>query len=255
MNIADELSIQLYSLRDYGDFERQLATLAEIGFKRVELIGGHLQNASDTRAKLDAHGMTAPTGHISMADLQDRIDWVIEQAKTIGLVELYMPAVPDNQRVAPADAWRKIGVDLGNLAQKMHDAGLNLGYHNHDWELKAYEDGTTPLQHLFEGAEGSPLTFEVDAAWLVRGNADPVEWMEKHKDRMTAVHVKDIAPNGENRDEDGWADIGSGTMDWPALWRKSLDLGAKWMVLEHDKPKDPVGFARNSRAYLLEQLS
>jgi sugar phosphate isomerase/epimerase len=255
MNIGDELSIQLYSLREYGDLDKQLAALAEIGFKRVELVGSHLQSAADVRTKLDAHGMTAPTGHVAMADLRTRFDWAIEQAKTIGIVELYMPAVPQEERDAPADTWRKTGVELGYMAQKMKDAGLTLGYHNHHWELKPYADGTTPLQHFFEGAEGSPLTFEADLAWLVRGNADPVEWMEKHSSRLTAVHVKDIAPEGQNAEEDGWADIGKGTMDWPSLWRKSLELGAKWMILEHDKPKDPVAFARDSRAYLLEQLA
>jgi sugar phosphate isomerase/epimerase len=255
MNIADELSIQLYSLRDYGDLEKQLAALAEIGFKRVELIGSHLQSAAETRAKLDAHGMTAPTGHASMADLRDRFDWVVEQAKTLGIAELYMPAVPAEERDVPADAWHRVGVELGHMAQKMKAEGLAFGYHNHHWELKPYADGTTPLQHLFEGADGSPLTFEADLAWLIRGDADPVEWMENHRSRLTAVHVKDLAPAGQNVDEDGWADIGAGVMNWPSLWRKSLDLGAKWMILEHDKPKDAVAFARNSRAYLIEQLS
>ena len=35
------------------------------------------------------------------------------------------------------------------------------------------------------------------------------------------------------------------------LWHESLAHGARWMVLEHDKPKDPVHFARTSREYLL----
>ena len=220
MNIADELSIQLYSLRDYGDLEKQLAALAEIGFKRVELIGSHLQNAAETRAKLDAHGMTAPTGHVSMADLRDRFDWVVEQAKTLGIAELYMPAVPAEERDVPANAWHRVGVELGYTAQKMNAEGLALGYHNHHWELKPYEDGTTPLQHLFQGADGSPLTFEADLAWLIRGNADPVEWMENQRSRLTAVHVKDLALEGQNADEDGWADIGAGIMNWPSLWRE-----------------------------------
>jgi sugar phosphate isomerase/epimerase len=255
MNIAEDLSIQLYSLREYGDLEKQLRALAEIGFRCVELVGSHLEKAAETRAWLDAHGISAPTGHVSMADLRNRLDWVAAQAQTIGLVELYMPAVPMEERDQPADAWRAVGAELGRMAQKMDAHGLVLGYHNHNWELKPFADGTTPLQHLFDGAQGSPLTFEADLAWIVRGNADPLEWIKAHQARLTAVHVKDIAPEGQNLDEDGWCDIGAGTMDWPALWRTSVDLGAKWMVLEHDKPKDPIGFARASRAYLLEQLS
>lgn len=253
MNIADELSIQLYSLRDYGDLDRQLDALAEIGFKRVETVGSHLQDARGTRAKLDARGMTAPTGHVGMADLRTRFDWVADQARTVGIEHLFMPAVPPEEREGrSADQWRAVGAELGEMAERMAGHGLGLGYHNHHWELKAFPDGRTPLELLFEGAAGSKLTFEADLAWLARGGADPVAWIERYRDRLAAVHVKDIAPEGQNLDQDGWADIGSGVLDWRKLWQEAQTRGARWMVLEHDKPKDPVAFARNSRAFLLQ---
>lgn len=252
MNIADQLSIQLYSLREYGDLDRQLDALAELGFRRVETVGGHLADASATRAKLDARGIKAPTGHVGMAELRTRLDWVAEQAKIVGIEQLFMPAVPLEEREGTPDAWRAIGAELGRMAERMAGHGLALGYHNHHWELIAFADGRTPLELLFEGANGSPLTFEADLAWLVRGGVDPMAWLDWYRDRLTAVHVKDIAPLGENLDEDGWSDIGAGTLDWPSLWHESLAHGAKWMVLEHDKPKDPVGFARASRDFLLQ---
>jgi sugar phosphate isomerase/epimerase len=252
MNIADELSIQLYSLREYGDLDRQLDALAEIGFRRVETVGGHLADARGTRAKLDARGMTAPTGHVGMADLRNRFDWVVDQARTVGIAQLFMPAVPPEEREQPADRWRAVGAELGEMAERMAGQGLALGYHNHHWELKPYPDGRTPLELLFEGAAGSRLSFEADLAWLVRGGADPLAWLDRYRDRLTAVHVKDIAREGQNLDQDGWSDVGQGVLDWRTLWRESLARGAKWMVLEHDKPKDPVGFARVSRDFLLQ---
>jgi sugar phosphate isomerase/epimerase len=255
MNIAEDLSIQLYSLRDYGDLESQLAALAKLGFRRVEIIGSHLNDAKDTRAKLDAHGMSAPTGHVPLEALRDRLDWVAEQANTIGMKELYMPALPAAERELTADGWRRKGAELGQMAQKLKLHGLALGYHNHDWELKSFADGRTALDHLFAGADGSPLTFEADLAWLVRGGADPIGWMRSLRTRLTAVHVKDFAAQGTNLAQDGWSDVGAGTLDWPTLWREAVALGAKWMVLEHDKPKDPIGFAKASRAYLLQQLA
>jgi sugar phosphate isomerase/epimerase len=151
-----------------------------------------------------------------------------------------------------AQGWHAVGAELGDMAHKLQERGLALGYHNHNWELAPFPDGRTPLEVLFEGAEGSPLTFEADLAWLVRGGADPVAWLDRYRDRLAAVHVKDIAPAGANLDEDGWSDIGAGTLDWPMLWRQSLAHGAKWLVLEHDKPKDPVGFARTGRAFCLQ---
>jgi sugar phosphate isomerase/epimerase len=254
MTIAEELSIQLYSLRDYGDLERQLAALASLGFRCVEIIGSHLDDAKDTRARLDAHGMSAPTGHVPLEALRNRLDWVAEQANTIGVKALYMPALPDAERALPAEGWRRVGAELGRMAEALEPYGLGLGYHNHDWELKSFADGSTALDHLFAGADGSPLTFEADLAWLVRGGADPIDWMRSLQTRLTAVHVKDIAAPGTNLDQEGWSDIGAGTLDWPGLWREAVALGAKWMVLEHDRPKDPIGFAKASRAYLLQQL-
>lgn len=255
MNVSQDLSIQLYSLRNFGDLPRQLEALAEIGFRRVELVGSQLADAESARDLLAAHGMSAPTAHVSLPDLRDRLDWVAGQARTVGVTELYMPAVPMEQRAMSADGWRAIGAELGELAEKLGEHGLKLGYHNHDWELRPFADGSTPLDHLFDGADGSALTFEADLAWIARGGGDPIAWMRKLKSRLTAVHVKDIAPAGANLDEDGWADIGAGTLDWPRLWREAIALGASHMILEHDKPKDPIGFARASRQFLLTQFS
>ena len=255
MNIAEDLSIQLYSLREYGDLDSQLAALAEIGFRRVEIMGSHLDDAKDTRARLDAHGLSAPTGHVSMDALRSRLDRVAEQAQIIGMSELFMPALPDAERTASADQWERTGAQLGWMAEKLKAQGLALGYHNHDWELSPFVDGTTPLERLFAGAAGSPLTFEADLAWLVRGGADPARWMRSQQQRLTAVHVKDLAREGADPAEEGWSNVGAGTMDWPMLWREAIRLGAKWMVLEHDKPKDPIGFARESRAYLLQHVA
>ena len=120
------------------------------------------------------------------------------------------------------EGWRAVGAELGAMAQRLQEQGLALGYHNHHWELVAFPDGRTPLELLFDGAKGSPLTFEADLAWLVRGGVDPLAWLDWYRDRLRAVHVKDIAPAGENVDEDGWCDVGAGTLDWPTLWRESL---------------------------------
>ncbi|WGF88942.1 sugar phosphate isomerase/epimerase family protein [Marinivivus vitaminiproducens] len=255
MSVADTLSIQLYSLRNDGDLDHALDTVAGLGFRRVETVGGHLADAKATRKALDARGLTAPTGHVGLADLRERFDWVVDQAGIVGIEHIFMPAVPQEERDASADQWKAVGAELGAMAERMGKAGLKLGYHNHHWELKSYADGTRPLEHLFEAAKGSPLTWEADIAWLARGDVDPVEWLERYKPLLRAAHVKDIAPAGEKEDEDGWADVGEGVLDWPKLWREAASRGAVHMVLEHDKPKDGVRFARVSRAYLLETVA
>ena len=84
----------------------------------------------------------------------------------------------------------------------------------------------------------------------MRGNADPKEWINRYRSKVTAAHVKDIAPAGQNEDQDGWADVGSGVLDWRSLWRTCREAGARWMVVEHDKPADPARTASNGFAFL-----
>ena len=149
-----------------------------------------------------------------------------------------------------ADGWRSLGGELGQIAERFQAHGIRLGYHNHHWELKPKDGPKTALELIFEAAGSSPLAWQVDVAWLVRGDADPQEWIDRYRSKITAAHVKDIAPAGQNEDQDGWADVGSGVLNWRDLWRVCREAGAEWMVVEHDKPADPARTARASFDFL-----
>ena len=93
------------------------------------------------------------------------------------------------------------------------------------------------------------MQWEMDLAWVVKAGEDPVSWMDRLGGRITAIHVKDIAPAGENVDEDGWADVGQGTLDWQKLLADAkAKTKAQYYVMEHDKPSDAIRFAKRSIA-------
>ncbi len=81
----------------------------------------------------------------------------------------------------------------------------------------------------------------------IRGGTDPVPWIERHGDRIVAVHVKDIARPGQGLDEDGWSDVGHGTVDWPRLMTSLRARSAvRYFIMEQDNPNDAARFARRS---------
>lgn len=250
MTNTDRLSIQLYTLRTLGDLDHVLDATAAAGFRHVELVGSHLDNAAATKAALDARELTVSTSHVSLAALRERPRMVIDACHALRFNELFMPSVPQEQRDMDAAGWRAIGTELADLTETMGKAGITLGYHNHNWEMRKKEGDKTALELIFEAAGTAPLKWQADVAWLVRGDAEPKAWMHRYRERLTSVHVKDIAPAGENVDQDGWADVGSGVLDWPDLWRAAKADGAKWMVVEHDKPADPAASARASFSYI-----
>jgi len=250
MSTADTLSIQLYTLRSLENLDRILDVVSDAGYKYVETVGSHLDDAASVRSKLDARGLKVSSSHVSLAALREKPDAVADACKTLGFTDLYMPAVPPDDRDMAADGWRALGLELGKIADRMKGKGIDFGYHNHHWELKPKDGSKTALELLFEAADGSPLTWEADVAWLARGNVDPKAWIERYSRLVTAAHVKDIAPAGQNEDQDGWADVGSGTLDWRDLWQTCRKAGARWMVVEHDKPADPARSARSRFEYL-----
>ncbi|MEM7443733.1 MAG: sugar phosphate isomerase/epimerase [Pseudomonadota bacterium] len=254
MSVDDVLSMQLYSLRDVGDLPAQLAVSRQAGYGHVELIGGHLADPEATRKALAAEGLKASSTHVSMDVLSNDIDTAIGACQLLEISHAFMPAVPDRDRRDRA-YWHGIGVELGRAAERFAGEGIVLGFHNHDWDFAEVAPGETAMDVMFAGAGSSPLAWEADVAWIARGGVNVEDALNKYANRLVAAHVKDTAPEGQNLDQDGWSDVGAGTLDWKSLWPLCRRLGAEWMVVEHDKPADPAGFAAASRAFLQANVS
>ena len=115
MTIADELSIQLYSLRNYGDLDRQLAALAELGFRHVETRRRRIwPTPRATRATLDAHGIVAPTGHVGAGRpaQRARTGWSSRRRPSASTSCSCRPCRP-SERDGRRDGWRAVGAELG----------------------------------------------------------------------------------------------------------------------------------------------
>lgn len=240
------VSMQLYSARNFGPWTGIIKSLADLGYTQVEGFGGVYEDPAAFRALLDQHGLSMPSGHFfPLGSFEDGLEKSIAAAKALGMKQLYCPAPEDDLRNgADAAAWTAFAKRLEEAGKKVRDQGLRFGWHNHHWEFMTLPTGETPMTILLETAP--TIEWEADIAWIVRGGADPLEWIGAHKNRITAAHVKDIAPQGECTDEDGWADVGHGTMDWKAITSKLREIGVELFVMEHDNPSDFNRFAARS---------
>lgn len=242
-------SFQLYSARNFTPWDDVCRQLARLGYASVEGFGAVYDDPATTRAMLDRHGLTMPTGHFSLDGLENDAGRTFDIARALGVRTIYCPHVAADQRPADAPGWQEFGRRLAAIGAKARAAGLAFGWHNHDFEFRPLADGTIPMQHLLDAAP--EIEWEIDVAWVIRGGADPLDWIGRHGRRITAAHVKDIAPAGENADEDGWADVGHGVVNWRALLAAlAAGTGATTLVVEHDKPSDFVRFAARSIAAL-----
>ncbi|TPE49559.1 sugar phosphate isomerase/epimerase family protein [Amaricoccus solimangrovi] len=244
-----DFSYQLYSSRNFPTLADTLAMLAAAGYKGVEGYGALYADdakVAELTAGLAAHHLRMPTAHFGLDMLENEPEKVLGIAKALGIETIYCPFLPPDQRPTDGAGWLAFGARLQAASEPYRAAGLGFGWHNHDFEFVPAADGVIPLEAIFEG--GPDLEWEADIAWIIRGGADPMEWIQTHGRRITAVHVKDIAPEGENADEDGWADVGAGTVDWKAIMTALENRQVKAFVMEHDNPKDHARFAARSIA-------
>ena len=242
-------SYQLYSSRNFPPLSNTLKMLAEVGYKDTEGFGGLYADAASLASLsqgLKANKLAMSTGHFGLPMIESNPDFVLEIAKTLGMKKVYCPHVEPADRPKDGAGWRAFGKRLQKAGSKLRKAGLGFGWHNHDFEFAGCADGTVPMFEILKG--GPKLEWEMDVAWVIRSGADPVAWIAAFGDRITAAHVKDIAAKGEALNEDGWADVGHGTVDWKAIMKALKATSCAHFVMEHDNPADDKRFATRSLA-------
>ncbi len=247
---AMTLGVQLYTLRHLaGGFDEMLRVVAEAGYEAVETVGTHDLDAAAMRAALERHHLRAVSMHLPLAKLRGEVEATAAYARSVGLERLGVPSIPVSERPLDAAGWRSLGARLGELGARYREHGLQLEFHNHDVELAAVEGGTA-LDALLDGAEATDLEAQLDLAWIARAGRDPLDVLERHGARCRSLHVKDLAPPGQHLDEDGWTAVGAGTLDWDRLLPAARRAGVELLLVEHDRPADPVAAVRDSYAFL-----
>ncbi|MGH1329323.1 MAG: sugar phosphate isomerase/epimerase family protein [Paracoccaceae bacterium] len=244
-----KFSYQLYSSRNFGPLEATLEMLGKDGYAQVEGYGAlyaKLEALEALKAALKANNLHMATGHFGLDMVENDPQRVLDIAKELDIEAVYVPYLMPDDRPSDSAGWKAFGARLQAAGAPLRAAGLRFGWHNHDFEFAATPEGDIPLDLILEG--GPDLELELDIAWVQRGGADPLAYIAKYADRISAAHVKDIAAPGENTDEDGWADVGHGVMDWAALMGALEQTGAKYFVMEHDNPSDDTRFSRRAIA-------
>lgn len=245
------IALQLYTLRSLKLTPDEIfAAVAGIGYAGVELAGTYGLPAAELRARLDAHGLRVVSAHVALDALEDDLPGIIRYHKAIGNNTLVVPWVSEALRSKSSEGWRALGTRINTLGRRCASAGMRLMYHNHDFEMVLL-DGKPAIDWLLQSAAPAGVGFEMDVAWAQFGGQDVPALLARYAGRCSHIHAKDL---GDNAEEHGLADVGSGKLDWDAILPAARAAGVDWYIVEHDFPTEPLASVGRSYAFLSSKL-
>jgi sugar phosphate isomerase/epimerase len=244
----ERIGVQLYTVRrDLArDFEGTLTRVAEIGYREVEFAGYHGKTPAEVRALLARLRLAAPASHVSLAEFRRESGSVIAAATEVGHRYLVVPWIDVAERRS-VDDYRRIAEEMNRIGERVRAAGMQLGYHNHDFELVPIE-GSVPLDVLIERTDPSLVVLELDLYWATKAGADPLTYFSRYPGRVQLVHVKDSAGAPEHR----MVDVGQGSIDFARIFARREQAGIRHAFVEHDDPADPLATLRTSYEHLAQ---
>jgi sugar phosphate isomerase/epimerase len=217
-----------------------LDTLRNAGYDGVE---GGAKDAEMYRRKLDERGLRYAASHTGLRALQDPKP-LIEYLKVVGGSDVCNSGLFTWEGRSLQD-YKDAIVALNEAGRKLRDEGIHLHYHNHDFEFHKVDGDKRGIDLLLDGLDFDVVDLCVDVAWVMRGGDDPASFLQKHKDRIGYLHLKD-------HDGEDWAELGRGKVDFHAIMRILPEMtGVRWAVIEQDTSKlNPHESVTISRRYL-----
>ncbi len=217
------------------DFDATMKMMAESGFQTMELCSppsyrqfgfGVVANlkGSELREKIQAAGLKCESCHYQWNELKTSLDERIAYAKDLGLTQMILSTFGLPQR-ATLDDWKKNANELNRMGEKALAAGIQLGFHNHDFEFRQI-DGVLIYDELLKVFDPKLIKLQFQVAVISLGyEAD--KYFTKHPGRFISLHLVDWSP-AEKKE----VAVGQGSIDMKKLFSAAKTGGIRNYFLE-----------------------
>ena len=261
------IGLQLYTVRDAmaKDPAGTLAQLAKIGYNSVEgatYTGSQKfygMSAKEFAALLKRNGMIMPSSHYRLGKEQMNgaavpgtmlHDWdrAVDDAAAAGVKYMVCAYLSESER-GTLDHYKYVADQLNKAGERCQKAGLQLCYHNHDFEFQA-QNGQLPYDLLL-ATDKKLVKMELDLYWVSKAGKDPLDLFKQHPGRFPLWHVKDM----DKTPKQFFTEVGNGSIDFKKIFAQAQLAGLQYFFVEQDMtPGSPFDSVTKSMAYIKKNL-
>jgi len=236
------LGVQLYTVRQQAerDLPAVLEAIRRIGYTEVETywdIYGH--PAAELRRMINDHGLSAPSGHFNYDGLESKIDY----AKALGVEYVICPMLPERMWFTP-DGYKRAADQFNIWGEKIHQAGMQFGFHNHNYEFRRFGD-TTGYETMMKRCDPRLVCIEMDCYWIAQAGGDLLQMFQQYGNRIRLLHLKDRKPGFpttqvKDASAEHFTEVGAGTIHWQEIFAAAEKNGVKHLFVERDSGDLPA---------------
>ncbi len=261
------IGLQLYTVRDAmaKDPEGTLAKVAQIGYTSVETATYtgtekfYGMSPRDFAAVIKKNGLVVPSGHYRLGEetpkgevQQGTIlhDWdkAVDDAAAVGLKYMVCAYLSTDER-GDLDHYKKVAQQLNTAGERCKKAGIQLCYHNHDFEFIKQND-QFPYDILLS-TDKDLVKMEIDLYWITKAGQDPIKLFNEHPGRFPLWHVKDM----DKTPDKNFTEVGNGIIDFKKIFEYKNKAGMKYFFVEQDNtPGSPFDSITQSFNYIKKNL-
>lgn len=256
--VAKEAGLQLYTLREAleKDFKGTIEKVAKIGYKNLEFFnysdGKYFGNSiKEVKSILDEYSLKAKSSHVltgwampkNIGTMTNDWERAVADAAELGQTHIACAYLFDSERES-IDDYKKLSDLLNSCGETAKEYGLQMAYHNHDFEFQVL-DGKIPYDLLLSECDVDLVKFELDLYWTARAGVDPIAYFKENEGRFPLWHVKDM---GAGEDQ-FFSAVGEGVIDWQNIFNHASTAGLKQFFVEQDDTKSGKPFEEITKSY------
>ena len=225
-----------------GDFAGLCRDMAALGIGSIELCSpGYaeftsLSDAKQTRKIIEDHGLTCPSAHVTLEELRNGHQRVLEWAQGIGMTQMGTATLSGKVEngVATMDVVKRLADEYNRISEASSKAGIQSFLHDEGFEM-AKVDGRLVYEVLLEQLDPKlvKMQFQMSAMRVV---GDPVTYFSKHPGRFISMHLQGVdlnaplpTPGGSRAPQ---VAVGHDSLDWPKIFAAAKAGGLKNYFLE-----------------------
>jgi sugar phosphate isomerase/epimerase len=233
------LGFQTFPIRDTlaKDFAGTLKMMAAQGYQLTEMcspkgyaqIGfGHLVNMkpAEIRSIINGAGLSCPSCHFGSAEFnEENLDDRIEFAQGLGLSQMICSTfwLP---KTATISDYGAAADKLNKAAEKIKRAGMQTGFHNHQFEFVMLE-GQLIYDALLQRFDPELVKMQFQTE-VINYGYKAADYFKKYPGRFISAHLSDWTADKKQ------VPVGQGVIDWKEFFAAAKTGGVHNIFVEMD---------------------